>query len=440
VFEFIDNEPDVLRKYAAEVLPRIPPLKRDNYARDLLHLLETFEFEDDPDGETPQLTQREIDRRDGRDRLKLDVAVAGGNRVLLEWIFSRRMTISPASPPPRHNSWDKETPNQLVSCLKESNSHSARNYIDALVAKGSESLPALLKAIETENSTTVRRACRALGLIGDPVAVPGLMVVCDQFDRSDVRLNAVRALGQIGHHVSRACIVKFLSGGDPAVRVTAIRALSKIGARCGFKVDDIEQLEKLKKDPEAEVAIHALGALKSHGFADFEVTDLFMRRWDEALELANNSYNSFQAANALNVVSKFDRESALKIALRRVYSSDRVLREEMVDFLEDVDFVVDGHNHEDPIDWKLYMIERLAPLAEEGDIKRLRTFLFSREYQVRLEVLCQAAMRDLTPDRVGLFDLAETYDPNPALKAAAQHLKEFGKDSPYLKATQADNA
>lgn len=424
LFDFIESQPDILRQYAVNLLPKNPPSLRDRYARSLLNLFDTFKFNEDP-GKSPYLT------KDQRDCLQLDVATAGGDPVLLEWVFSRRLPI-PKNPPNHNKSHLKQlTPAQLVSRLAENSSNSARAYIDALVAKGEVSLPPLLDALAAESAMVVRRACRALGLIGDRIAVPGLIHTCERSDNANVRLNAVRALGKIGDLYGRKCIVNVLHDEKPEVRVTATRALSKICARYGFEESDIRIFEALVNDPEPEVAIHALGALKVYDSAKFETTDLFRRLWDDALELANST-QAFKAANALAVVAKFERELALKIALRRVYSTDRVFREEMLDFLEDIGFIAEARNEDQPVGWKLWMIQHLASLSDEDNTKRLRTFLFSREYQVRLEVLCQKTLNVPTFDLTDLFEIAEFHDPNPAVKAAARHLKELGKESTHL--------
>lgn len=94
-----------------------------------------------------------------------------------------------------------------------------------------------------------RNAARALGLRGDPNALPVLIELLSAED-ADVRLEAIHALGQLGHDGARAALVPFVSHAEEATAALAIESLGKLQGDASVAV----VLDRLKAASQPETA------------------------------------------------------------------------------------------------------------------------------------------------------------------------------------------
>jgi HEAT repeat protein len=107
---------------------------------------------------------------------------------------------------------------------------------NALTALGSISLPALLSALDSPDTTTWENAARTLGRIGDPLAVDKLLRTLRQKPPRawyDPRESIVEALGAIRDHRAAADLVAIVARPkeDENTKRKAIWAIGKIGDR-----------------------------------------------------------------------------------------------------------------------------------------------------------------------------------------------------------------
>jgi HEAT repeat protein len=87
--------------------------------------------------------------------------------------------------------------------------------IQMLAQIGSDAAPGLIDALCDEDVYVRRKAVRALGQVGDAIAVPALREALRDNDR-DVRIGACYALGQIGDVAAVPNLVPFHDDFDIA--------------------------------------------------------------------------------------------------------------------------------------------------------------------------------------------------------------------------------
>ncbi|MFM6406832.1 MAG: NACHT domain-containing protein, partial [Microcystis sp.] len=107
-----------------------------------------------------------------------------------------------------------EVVNELNQALKDSDSDVRMNAVEALVEIGSETaIPRLLKTLEHPNKYIRREAAEALGNIGTETAIPGLLKAFEDSD-DDVRREAAEALAKIGSETAIPGLLKALEDSN----------------------------------------------------------------------------------------------------------------------------------------------------------------------------------------------------------------------------------
>ena len=92
-----------------------------------------------------------------------------------------------------------------------------------------EVVPVLIERSGRDLDPLVRqRSVVALGMIGDPRAVPALQSRLDD-PSAPVAMSAIEALGRLGHDASAEQIARLLSSSDASVRQTAAQVLGVLG-------------------------------------------------------------------------------------------------------------------------------------------------------------------------------------------------------------------
>jgi len=99
---------------------------------------------------------------------------------------------------------------------------------ESLVKIGSPAVPSLLEAFKSNDKDVTMKAAEALGLIGDPQAVPALVqTLNDKNEERRVRWKAAEALGAIGTSQAVAALIEVLQDTDVnrPVHLYTIKAL-----------------------------------------------------------------------------------------------------------------------------------------------------------------------------------------------------------------------
>jgi HEAT repeat protein len=119
-------------------------------------------------------------------------------------------------------------PDDLVQMMGDG-SHSLRRNaaMEALSRGGPRSIPALLRALRSDDAELVMFATNVLGRTRDPAAVPHLVALLEHQD-PNVAQAAIDALAQLRATVAVGSLVKALDR-DPWLRFSAVDALGEIG-------------------------------------------------------------------------------------------------------------------------------------------------------------------------------------------------------------------
>jgi len=120
------------------------------------------------------------------------------------------------------------TPDELVGMMGDGDSSRRRNAaMEALTRGGPRSIPALLRALRSDDPELVMFATNVLGRARDPAAIPHLVALLDHED-SNVAQGAIDALAQLRAGTAVESLVKTLDR-DPWLRFSAVQALGEIG-------------------------------------------------------------------------------------------------------------------------------------------------------------------------------------------------------------------
>jgi HEAT repeat protein len=149
-------------------------------------------------------------------------------------------------------------PDALVAVLGDGDHARRRNAaMGALSRGGQRSVPALLRALRSDDPELVMFAANVLGRTRDPAAVPHLVVLLEHPD-PNVAQAAIDALAQLRATVAVTSLVKALDR-DPWLRFSAVEALGEIG-----DVQAVGPLIGLLADDSIRLsAIEALGKIGS---------------------------------------------------------------------------------------------------------------------------------------------------------------------------------
>ncbi|MFM6758517.1 MAG: HEAT repeat domain-containing protein [Microcystis panniformis] len=182
-----------------------------------------------------------------------------------------------------------EVVNELNQALKDSDSDVRMNAVEALVEIGSETaIPGLLKALEDSEGYVRREAAEALGNIGTETAIPGLLKALEDSD-DDVRREAAEALAKIGSETAIAGLLKALEHSNRYVRRKAAEALGEIGTETAIQ----GLLKALEHSDEyvRRYAVEALGKIGSEtaipGLLKALEDSNWEVRWEAAEALGN---------------------------------------------------------------------------------------------------------------------------------------------------------
>ncbi len=152
----------------------------------------------------------------------------------------------------------------LLQALNHEDSDVRRSAADALGKIGNEAaVEALLQALNHEDSDVRRSAAYALGKIRNEAAVEALLQALNDED-SDVRRSAAYALGKIGNEAAVEALLQALNDEDSDVRRSTAYALGKIRNEAA-----VEALLQALNDEDSNVrrsAAYALGEIASSKF------------------------------------------------------------------------------------------------------------------------------------------------------------------------------
>jgi HEAT repeat protein len=119
-------------------------------------------------------------------------------------------------------------PEDLVQLMGDGRHSRRRNAaMEALSRGGTRSIPALLRALRSDDAELVMFAANVLGRTRDPAAVPHLVALLEHQD-PNVGQAAIDALAQLRATVAVGSLVKALDR-DPWLRFSAVDALGEIG-------------------------------------------------------------------------------------------------------------------------------------------------------------------------------------------------------------------
>ncbi len=103
-----------------------------------------------------------------------------------------------------------------------------------LVRVGPPAWPLLEAAVDSPEYETAEGAIRALGASGDPRAADLLAAAAGDRKRFlNLRVEAIQALGREGRAVAARSLGEIALGGQPELRLAAVRALGRTSAREG---------------------------------------------------------------------------------------------------------------------------------------------------------------------------------------------------------------
>lgn len=133
--------------------------------------------------------------------------------------------------------------------------------------------PALAAALDDPEPTVVAAAVQALGQLGDPAPAPALVALLGT-GRAPVA-DLVEALAALGEPALPA-LATALGSGSAEVRSTAAETIGRLRGtpRAEFGSRSAALLRPLLTDPDAEVRLAALLALREHGQVDGPVIEL----------------------------------------------------------------------------------------------------------------------------------------------------------------------
>ena len=147
----------------------------------------------------------------------------------------------------------------LVETLADERPLVAARSGEALQAmEGGEVTEVLIDALDAEGPAVRRGAAVALGLRGDPAAVPELIWTLDHDSGMGIRVEAARSLGALGNRLATAPLARATRGEDAALRCSAAEALGRIGDPAGATA-----LRRLAGDEDRAVVAAAAAALEA---------------------------------------------------------------------------------------------------------------------------------------------------------------------------------
>lgn len=126
---------------------------------------------------------------------------------------------------------------------------------------GPDAVPELRKALDSKSAKGRELAARALGVIGDPSAVSGLVARLKEDKDDNVRRSAATALRQMSARPALPALRAALDDADPEVRVEAAWAVWHIGN----EARGVPVLTRALKEKDEDLLTRALSALRDMG-------------------------------------------------------------------------------------------------------------------------------------------------------------------------------
>ena len=138
----------------------------------------------------------------------------------------------------------------------ENDDHDVRKFIcDVLGLIGDgRAIEVLGNKLWDENGNVICSAAEALGQIGSPEAVDGLMAVAERIE--DATLPAIEALGKVGSPRALEYLYQCLESDDPMVVLVAIEAIGAVG-----QVASVDRLVKYLDADDRTIAEGAMAAV-----------------------------------------------------------------------------------------------------------------------------------------------------------------------------------
>lgn len=164
-----------------------------------------------------------------------------------------------AEPPKPPEPLPEKTPlEKCLEALRSSDESIRAAAVSALLGMGKEAVGYLIEALSDRHYGVRIAAAEALGEIGDPAAVEALVRTLGDA-REDVRIAAVSALGRIGDRRAVKPLIRLFRGRYHGVRVAAADAVAEFGR------DALGELEEALNDPLPVVRVTAARAIGKIG-------------------------------------------------------------------------------------------------------------------------------------------------------------------------------
>ncbi len=290
----------------------------------------------------------------------------------------------------------------LIEALKEVNKWSSVQVAELLVRFGKEAVPALLDALQNDESVNQRIwAAQILGSIGDNSAIPVLMQRLRDRD-PNVRIASLEALGEIKSPLAVHSIIHILLH-DPVSNVRSQAAIS-----LGRLSDEIalQPLLNALNDPEYWTRLRAVEALELLGTAHIPhlTRILFM---DPRTEVRT------RAAQAL------ERMGLVEEKLKQLDSEDLAEQQEAHRFLITMAQLgqiqqLQGYLHHPDFRTRYRVCEILGETGNPALEGALLEASKDEEWSVRIKALSYLA-KSTSPQAIEIFQAALN-DPDPIIK------------------------
>lgn len=175
---------------------------------------------------------------------------------LLEALADREVAVQMAAAAALAFLQDARCLPPLVTALAEPRRIPPARVAQILAAFGAESIPYLVRALETGPEEVAIRVIEILGLIAHPGVLPHLSP-CLQSPSAAVRAAAAGALGDTGLQEAGKYLLSALDDAEPRVRAAAVTSLGRLRYSEAYPA-----LEQALRDPAWEVRLAARAALE----------------------------------------------------------------------------------------------------------------------------------------------------------------------------------
>ena len=279
----------------------------------------------------------------------------------------------------------------------------AEAALEGMGADAAPAVPALIKALQSQDENVVMGAARTLGIIGSAAkaAVPELRKMLGHTNPT-VRAHAASSLGDFGSVASAAVddLLKATQDSDSQVRREAVEALGRMGSAASSAVP---ALIAALDDPAAEVTVNAALALRRIGPASVPLLVPVINQNAKQRQLAVLILREFggQAKPAVATLTKalesddtaFVRDVIMTLA--RIGPAVRTAAPALMNMLKD-----DSNKLRGPAAYAL------AKMGAKESVPLLIKVLEQNDEDHRLQILAASALTMLEPNDDSHFNAA----------------------------------